>query len=98
MASTSSTASSVGSPPTRSDSATAARRCDCSTCARFTRAYIRHLFVSEEALGMHLLSLHNVHFLLALMRDVRSAIAEGSLDAWSERWLERYQLRPLSTP
>jgi queuine tRNA-ribosyltransferase len=73
-------------------------RCGCSTCARFTRAYIRHLFVSEEALGMHLLSLHNVHFLLALMRDVRSAIAEGSLDAWSERWLDRYHPRPLPTP
>jgi queuine tRNA-ribosyltransferase len=73
-------------------------RCDCSTCTRFTRAYIRHLFVSEEALGMHLLSLHNVHFLLALMRDVRSAIAQGSLDSWSERWLDRYHLRPLSTP
>jgi queuine tRNA-ribosyltransferase len=73
-------------------------RCDCSTCKRFTRAYIRHLFVSDEALGMHLLSLHNVHFLIALMRDVRSAIAHGSLEAWSERWIERYHLRPLSTP
>jgi len=73
-------------------------RCGCSTCKRFTRAYIRHLFVSDEALGMHLLSLHNVHFMIALMRDVRSAIADGSLDAWSERWLERYHLRPLSTP
>jgi queuine tRNA-ribosyltransferase len=73
-------------------------RCDCSTCTRFTRAYIRHLFVSEEALGMHLLSLHNVHFLLALMRDVRSAIAQGSLDTWSEGWLERYHLRPLPSP
>ncbi len=82
----------------RTDSRPLDSRCDCSTCARFTRAYIRHLFVSEEALGMHLLSLHNVHFLLALMRDVRSAIAEGSLDAWSERWLDRYHLRPLPTP
>jgi queuine tRNA-ribosyltransferase len=73
-------------------------RCECSTCTRFSRAYIRHLFVSDEALGMHLLSLHNVHFLIALMRDVRGAIAQSSLDAWSERWLERYHLRPLSTP
>jgi queuine tRNA-ribosyltransferase len=73
-------------------------RCECSTCTRFTRAYIRHLFVSDEALGMHLLSLHNVHFLIALMRDVRGAIAQGSLEAWSERWLERYHLRPLPTP
>ncbi|HEY2897123.1 MAG TPA: tRNA guanosine(34) transglycosylase Tgt [Gemmatimonadaceae bacterium] len=73
-------------------------RCECSTCTRFTRAYIRHLFVSDEALGMHLLSLHNVHFLIALMRDVRSAIVQESLEAWSERWLERYHLRPPSSP
>ena len=78
--------------------ASARQRCDCSACTRFTRAYIRHLFVSDEILGLRLLSLHNVHFLIALMRDVRSAIAEGALDAWSERWLARYHLRPLPTP
>jgi queuine tRNA-ribosyltransferase len=73
-------------------------QCDCTTCARFSRAYIRHLFVSDESLGMRLLSLHNVHFLLSLMRDMRSAIAKGALDAWSERWLDRYHTRPLPTP
>jgi queuine tRNA-ribosyltransferase len=72
-------------------------RCDCSTCTRFSRAYIRHLFVSGESLGMRLLSLHNVHFLLSLMRDVRAAIADGTLDAWSERWLDRYHIRPQPT-
>ncbi|MBC7894100.1 MAG: tRNA guanosine(34) transglycosylase Tgt, partial [Cytophagaceae bacterium] len=39
--------------------------CDCSTCTRFSRAYIRHLFASDEVLGLRLLSLHNVHFLTA---------------------------------
>jgi queuine tRNA-ribosyltransferase len=82
----------------RTDPSPLDAQCDCTTCTRFSRAYIRHLFVSEEALGMRLLSLHNVHFLLSLMRDVRGAIAEGTLDAWSERWLDRYHLRPLSTP
>jgi queuine tRNA-ribosyltransferase len=46
---------------------------------------------------MRLLSLHNVHFLLSLMRDVRAAIADGTLDAWSERWLDRYHIRPQPT-
>ena len=64
--------------------------CDCSACARFSRAYIRHLFVSEEILGHRLLSLHNVHFLLSLARAARSEIAGGSLDAWSSDWLARY--------
>jgi queuine tRNA-ribosyltransferase len=64
--------------------------CDCATCTRFSRAYIRHLFVSEEILGHRLLSLHNVHFLLALARTARNEIAGGSLDAWSSDWLARY--------
>jgi queuine tRNA-ribosyltransferase len=64
--------------------------CDCATCTRFSRAYIRHLFVSEEILSHRLLSLHNVHFLLSLARTARNEIAGGSLDAWSSDWLARY--------
>jgi queuine tRNA-ribosyltransferase len=68
--------------------------CDCSTCARFSRAYIRHLFVASEALGLRLLSLHNVHFMISLMRNARAAIAEGSFDEWSRDWLLRYHNGP----
>jgi queuine tRNA-ribosyltransferase len=64
--------------------------CDCSACSRFTRAYIRHLYVSDEILGLRLLSLHNVHFLLSLARSARDAIMNQSLDAWSADWLARY--------
>jgi len=64
--------------------------CDCAACSRFTRAYIRHLFVSDEILGLRLLSLHNVHFLLSLTRAARQAILSGELDAWSRDWLSRY--------
>ena len=65
--------------------------CDCSACARFTRAYLRHLFVSDEILGLRLLSIHNVHFLLSLARQAREAIRSGDLDSWSREWLARYQ-------
>jgi queuine tRNA-ribosyltransferase len=68
--------------------------CDCSTCKRFSRAYIRHLFVASEALGLRLLSLHNVHFMISLMRDARDAIAAGGFDAWSRDWLLRYHNGP----
>ncbi len=68
--------------------------CDCSTCKRFSRAYIRHLFVASESLGLRLLSLHNVHFMISLMRDARSAIASGGFDAWSRDWLQRYHQGP----
>jgi len=65
--------------------------CDCSACTRFTRAYIRHLFVSDEILGLRLLSLHNVHFLLSLARQARTAIQKGDLDSWSRDWLTRHR-------
>ncbi len=64
--------------------------CACVTCRRFTRAYLRHLVQSDEILGLRLLSLHNVHFLIALMRRAREAIRAGTFDAWSRDWLERY--------
>jgi queuine tRNA-ribosyltransferase len=64
--------------------------CACSTCTRFDRAYIRHLFHAEELLGYRLVSLHNVHFLIALMRDARTAIASATYASWSAAWLERY--------
>jgi queuine tRNA-ribosyltransferase len=78
----------------RSDKRPLDEGCDCSACTRFTRAYLRHLFVSDEMLGMRLLSLHNVHFLVALMRAARDAIGNRSFDAWSQRWLDRYHSRP----
>jgi queuine tRNA-ribosyltransferase len=64
--------------------------CGCAACARFSRSYLRHLFVADEMLGMRLLSLHNVHFLVALMRTARDAIAAGGFETWSRRWLDRY--------
>lgn len=67
--------------------------CDCVACARFSRAYLRHLFVTEELLGLRLLSLHNVHFLVALMREARLALAAGTFGGWSREWLARYLAR-----
>jgi queuine tRNA-ribosyltransferase len=78
----------------RTDSKPLDPECDCAACARFSRAYIRHLFVADEMLAMRLLSLHNVHFLVALMRAAREAISSSSFDSWSRRWLERYHSRP----
>ena len=65
-------------------------RCACPLCARFSRAYLRHLVTSDEILGLRLLSLHNVHFLVTLMHDARERIRAGEFDRWSRDWLERY--------
>jgi queuine tRNA-ribosyltransferase len=71
--------------------------CDCAACRRFSRGYIRHLFTADEILGLRLLSLHNVHFLVRLMRDARDAIRGGTIGAWSREWLARYHSRPVTT-
>ena len=67
--------------------------CDCAACRRFTRAYIRHLFIADEMLGLRLLSLHNVHFLVALMRRARETLLAGTFEGWSRDWLQRYHAR-----
>ena len=72
--------------------------CDCACCTRFSRAYVRHLFVADEMLGLRLLSLHNVHFLVSLMREARSALLGGTFDGWSEAWLQRYHSRTIPAP
>jgi queuine tRNA-ribosyltransferase len=68
--------------------------CDCAACRRFTRAYVRHLFVADEILGHRLLSLHNVHFLVRLMAIAREMIRAGTFGGWSRDWLARYHSRP----
>jgi queuine tRNA-ribosyltransferase len=67
--------------------------CDCETCAGFTRAYLRHLFVVDEILGLRLASIHNVRFLVRLGEQARTAIVKGEFDRWSTAWLARYHTR-----
>jgi queuine tRNA-ribosyltransferase len=51
--------------------------CSCSTCQRYSRAYLRHLDRCKEILGVRLATLHNLHFYLNLMQQIRTALAEG---------------------
>ncbi|MBI1809921.1 MAG: tRNA guanosine(34) transglycosylase Tgt [Gemmatimonadetes bacterium] len=74
----------------REDAGPLEEGCACAACRRFSRAYIRHLVTADEILGLRLLSLHNVHFLIALMRRAREAIRAGTFDGWSRDWLLRY--------
>jgi queuine tRNA-ribosyltransferase len=63
--------------------------CDCYTCRHFSRAYLRHLFMAGEILGLRLNTLHNLHFYVTLMRQIRQAIEDGSLTAFRTRFLEK---------
>ncbi len=64
--------------------------CDCATCQRFSRAYLRHLFVAEEILGLRLVSLHNIRFLVRIAEQARAAIREGRFAQWRSDWGSRY--------
>ncbi len=65
--------------------------CDCYTCRSYSRAYLRHLFVAGEVLGLRLLSIHNIRVLVRLAARARERIADGTFTRWSTEWLARYQ-------
>jgi queuine tRNA-ribosyltransferase len=58
--------------------------CTCYACAHFSRAYIRHLTRANEILGHHLLTLHNLHLMLTIARELREAVLAGRLQAYRE--------------
>jgi queuine tRNA-ribosyltransferase len=64
--------------------------CDCYACQRFSRAYLRHLMIAGELLGLRLLTLHNLRFLVRLATEARARILSGGFASWSTDWLERY--------
>lgn len=64
--------------------------CDCEGCTRFSRAYLRHLFVAEEQLGPRLVSIHNLRFLIRLAETARMRILDGTFDTWAVAWRQRY--------
>jgi len=64
--------------------------CGCYVCRHFSRAYLHHLFKAEEILGLRLNTIHNLYFLLDLMRRIRAAILEGNFAALKENFLSQY--------
>ncbi|MGC9966904.1 MAG: tRNA guanosine(34) transglycosylase Tgt [Syntrophobacteraceae bacterium] len=56
--------------------------CGCYTCRRFSRAYLRHLFISRELLSYRLNTIHNLHYYLGLMARMRAAVCEGRFEQW----------------
>ena len=66
--------------------------CDCYTCKYYTKAYLRHLVKADEILGARLISLHNIHFLQNLMREIRKAIKEDRFLEFKEMFYAKYGL------
>lgn len=65
--------------------------CDCYTCSRYDRAYLRHLVVTNEWLAVRLLSIHNLRFLVRLAEESRNRIEAGTFHGWCREWLDRYR-------
>jgi len=66
--------------------------CECYACQNFSRAYLRHLVMAKEILGVRLATIHNLHFMLNLMREIREAISRGEFVALKEEFLASYEV------
>jgi queuine tRNA-ribosyltransferase len=71
--------------------------CSCETCGNYTRAYLRHLFVAGEMLSARLNTIHNLHFYLNLMRQMRVAILENQFDSWAEHFYSQFQGKQITS-
>ncbi len=66
--------------------------CSCYACRHFSRAYLRHLVMAKEILGLHLASVHNLHFMLSLMEEIREAILDGHFATLKDEFLSSYKV------
>ena len=64
--------------------------CDCYTCRNYTKAHLRHLYVSNEAFGLRLLSIHNLRFLISIVEGARTAIKEDRFIEYKDEILKKY--------
>lgn len=69
--------------------------CDCETCTQYSIAYLRHLFVAGEMLSARLNTIHNLHFYLSLMRQMRAAILEGQFESWAQNFYSQFKVKQL---
>ncbi len=64
--------------------------CACYTCQNYTKAYVHHLFRAHERLSATLMSIHNEHFIIKLVSDIRASIIDGSFKELKAQWLAAY--------
>lgn len=68
-------------------------QCDCPTCKKYSRSYIRHLFKSGEMLGMRLAVIHNLYFYNNLMKEIRDALDNGTFTDYKNKYVEKLDTR-----
>ena len=65
--------------------------CDCPTCRKYSRAYIRHLLKAKEMLGLRLMVTHNLYFYNSMMEEIRDAIEKGCFKEYKKKKLEQLE-------
>ncbi len=74
----------------KEDSSAPDKNCECKVCKRYSRAYIRHLHKVNEFTAGRLMTFHNLHFYLQMMRDIRTAIKEDRFDDFYQRFYKDF--------
>ena len=64
-------------------------KCDCYTCQKFSKAYLRHLFIAGEVLALELASIHNLSFYINLTDTAREKIIEGNFSEWKNKIISK---------
>jgi queuine tRNA-ribosyltransferase len=75
----------------KDDPSPISKRCKCPTCANYSKAYIRHLFNTNELLAKHLTTIHNISFYIELMKEIRKNIENGNFFKWRKKILSKFK-------
>lgn len=74
------------------DSGPLDKKCRCYTCKNHSASYIKHLVTEKEILGMHLMTIHNLSFILNLMQEIRDNINKGTFERFKKEFLKGYKV------
>lgn len=75
----------------KSDKTPLDKECKCETCQNYCKSYLRHLIFENEILGLRLMTIHNLHFLLELMRQIRKSINSNTFTLFKKNFLRRFK-------
>jgi tRNA-guanine transglycosylase len=75
--------------PYAKDTSPLDKKCDCYTCQHYDRAYLHHLFKSQELLAYRLMTIHNLRFVISIVEQIRIALKNNSFDKLKYSWLSR---------
>lgn len=69
------------------------KSCLCETCKNYSKSYLRHLIFENEILGLRLMTVHNLHFLLNLMQEIRKQIGKGTFLKFKKQFLKKFKTK-----